>query len=76
MFRDGRRKDPQMTPFGQRLPLRSLRSTALIGWQADRWVQVEAFYTSVYQTTLVTGAQVHRNVIGFQIVTAKPMRIE
>jgi hypothetical protein len=47
-----------------------------VGWAAQRWVRLEAFYARAQQSTLRPGGQVDRNRIGFQIVTSKPMRVQ
>jgi hypothetical protein len=72
VFRD----DTPLTDLAFQLPLRSLRTYSIIGWQPDRWVRLEGFYARVQQTSLRAGGQVYRNQIGFQIVTSKPMRMQ
>jgi hypothetical protein len=72
VFRD----DTPLTDLAFQLPLRSLRTYSIVGWQPDRWVRLEGFYARVQQTSLRAGGQVYRNQIGFQIVTSKPMRIQ
>jgi hypothetical protein len=72
VFRD----DTPLTDLAFQLPLRSLRTYSIIGWQADRWVRLEGFYARVQQTSLRPGGQAYRNQVGFQIVTSKPMRIQ
>jgi len=65
-------------PIGalQQLPLRSLRSTTILGWEPQPWVRLEVFYSLVQQTSLQVGGYIDRNRVGFQIVTSKPMRMQ
>ena len=60
----------------EQLPLRSLRTHALIGWEPQPWVRLEMFYSVVQQSSLRAGGYLDRNRIGFQIVTSKPMRMQ
>jgi hypothetical protein len=71
-FRDD---TPLTVVFGQ-LPLRSLRIRSAVGWAPNPWLRVEGFYTRVQQTTLIAGGQMYRNLLGVQIVTSRPMRID
>jgi hypothetical protein len=72
VFRD----DVPLTDLAVQLPFRSLRTSSVIGFEPDRWVRIEGFYSRVQQTTLRFGGQVYRNQVGVQIVTSKPMRIQ
>jgi hypothetical protein len=72
VFRDAQ---PLTTEFEQ-LPLRSLRTYSIFGWEPERWVRIEGFYARVQQTSLRAGGQLYRNRIGVQIVTSKPMRVQ
>jgi hypothetical protein len=72
VFRD---TEPLTNAFNQ-LQLRSLRTSSVLGWEPQRWVRVEAFYTLTRQTSLRAGGQLSRNRVGFQIVTSKPMRMQ
>jgi hypothetical protein len=72
VFRD----DTPLVQLAEQLPLRSLRTYSVIGWEPDRWVRLEGFYARVQQTSLRPGGQVYRNQVGFQIVTSKPVRIQ
>ncbi len=56
-------------------PLRSLWIEASVGYALSPWARLEAFYVGAHQTTGQPGGIVDRNQIGFQIITAKPMRI-
>jgi hypothetical protein len=57
------------------LPLRSLWLEGAVGYAATPWVHVEAFYGGTHQTIDRPGGVVDRNRFGFQVVTAKPVRI-
>ncbi len=72
VFRD----DAPLTDTTLQLPLRSLRTYSIIGWEPQRWVRLEAFYARTQQTSLRAGGQIYRNRVGFQIVTSKPMRVQ
>lgn len=67
--------DP-LTGALQQLPLRSLRTNTILGWEPQPWVRIEAFYSLVQQTSLQVGGYIDRNRVGFQIVTSKPMRMQ
>jgi hypothetical protein len=71
VFRD----DTPLTNTAEQLPLRSLRSYSIFGWEPQRWVRFEVFYARTNQTSLRAGGRLDRNRVGFQIVTSKPMRI-
>jgi hypothetical protein len=67
--------DP-LTGVVVQLPLRSLRTHTVLGWEPQRWVRLELFYSLVQQTSLRAGGYIDRNRVGFQVVTSKPMRIQ
>jgi hypothetical protein len=71
VFRD----DQPMTSIFQQLPLRSLRTNSVLGWEPQPWVRLEVFYARVQQTSLRFGGQLYRNRVGFQVVTSKPVRV-
>jgi hypothetical protein len=70
------RDDTPLTFVLNQLPLRSLRIRSAVGWAPNPWLRVEGFYTRVQQTTLLVGGQMYRNLLGVQIVTSRPMRID
>jgi hypothetical protein len=72
MLRDSR---PLVEAPG-RLRLRSLRTNSVIGWAPQPWVQLEAFYARVQQTSLIPGGRLDRNRVGIQIVTSTPVRVQ
>jgi hypothetical protein len=71
VFRD----DTPLTSAFQQLPLRSLRTNSMLGWEPQPWVRLEVFYARVQQTSLRYAGQLYRNRVGFQIVTSKPLRV-
>jgi hypothetical protein len=70
------RNDTPLTDTFEQLPLRSLRTYSIVGWEPQGWVRFEAFYARVQQTSLRAGGQLFRNRVGFQIVTSKPVRVK
>ena len=70
------RDNQPLTDVLQQLPLRSLRTYSIVGWEPQGWVRFEGFYARVQQTSLRAGGQLYRNRVGFQIVTSKPMRVQ
>jgi len=70
------RNNEPLTETPDQLPLRSLRTYSVFGWEPQPWVRLEAFYSLVQQSSLRAGGRLSRNRIGFQIVTFKPMRIQ
>jgi hypothetical protein len=72
VFRD----DKPLTFSVEQLPLRSLLTYSIVGWEPQNWVRLEAFYARTQQSTLRPGGEVERNRVGFQIVTSKPMRVQ
>ncbi|MCU1382832.1 MAG: hypothetical protein JWL71_1529 [Acidobacteria bacterium] len=67
--------DP-LTGVVEQLPLRSLRTHTILGWEPQPWVRLEVFHSLVQQTSLHVGGYIARNRVGFQIVTSKPMRMQ
>ena len=55
--------------------LRSVWLEGTIGYAATPWVHLEVFYSGTQQTIDRPGGQIDRNRIGFQVITAKPVRI-
>jgi hypothetical protein len=72
VFRD----DSPLSGSLDQLPLRSLRTYSIVGWEPQRWVRFEGFYSRTQQSSLRPGGDVERNRVGFQIVTSKPMRMQ
>src|SRR6266850_314464 len=70
------RDNKPLTDVLEQLPLRSLRTYSIVGWEPQGWVRFEAFYARVQQDSLRAGGQLYRNRVGFQIVTSKPMRVQ
>jgi hypothetical protein len=70
------RDDTPLTFVFNQLPLTSLRIRSVIGWAPNPWVRVEGFYMRVQQTSERVGGQMYRNIVGVQIVTSRPMRID
>jgi hypothetical protein len=70
------RNDTPLAGTNEQLPLRSLRTYSIVGWEPQRWVRIEGFYARVQQTSLRAGGQLTRNRVGFQIVTSKPVRMQ
>jgi len=70
------RDNKPLTDVVEQLPLRSLRTYSIVGWEPQGWVRFEAFYARVQQDSLRAGGQLFRNRVGFQIVTSKPMRVQ
>jgi hypothetical protein len=57
------------------LPLRTYWIEASVGYAATPWVRFEGFYGGSHQTIDRPGGVLDRNRIGFQVITARPMRI-
>jgi hypothetical protein len=68
-----RRNEPLLS---EELRLNSLWMHSAIGYGLHRLVRVEVFFARSQQDSLRPGGQVHRNRLGVQLVTAKPMRIK
>jgi hypothetical protein len=58
------------------LPLRSLWVEGNVGYMATPWIHFEVFFEGTRQTIDRPGGTVDRNRIGFQVTTARPMRIQ
>jgi hypothetical protein len=67
-----RKNDPLLEA---ELSLRSLWIEATIGYAVTPWVHLEGFYGGTHQTIARPGGVLDRNRIGFQVITAKPVRI-
>ena len=67
-----RRDDPLVT---NQLPIRSYWIEGSVGYAASPWVRFEGFYAGSHQTIDRPGGVLDRNRVGFQVITAKPMRI-
>jgi hypothetical protein len=70
------RDNEPLTETPNQLPLRSLRTHTVVGWEPQPWVRLEGFYSLVQQSSLRPGGRLSRNRIGFQIVTSKPVRMQ
>ena len=68
-----RRNDPLTS--GE-LPLRSYWAEGTLGYAASPWVHLELFFAATRQTIDRPGGTLDRNRIGFQVTTAKPVRIQ
>ena len=68
-----RRNDP-LTP-GE-VPLRSFWVEGTLGYATTPWVHLEMFFAGTRQTIDRPGGTLDRNRIGFQITTAKPVRVQ
>jgi hypothetical protein len=55
--------------------LRSLWIGTVIGYRATRWLRLEGYYDGSGQDTSRPGGNRHRNIFGFRIVTAKPIKL-
>ena len=68
-----RRNDPltQIEP-----PLRSFWLEGSIGYAATPLLRIEGFFAATRQTIDRPGGETNRNRFGFQVITAKPMRIQ
>jgi uncharacterized protein (PEP-CTERM system associated) len=58
------------------LPLRSYWVEGTLGYAATPWVHLELFFAGTRQTIDRPGGTVDRNRIGFQVTTAKPVRVQ
>jgi hypothetical protein len=58
------------------LPLWSYWLEGTLGYAATPWVHLEAFYAGTRQTIDRPGGTLNRNRIGFQVTTAKPVRVQ
>jgi hypothetical protein len=68
-----RRNDPltQIDP-----PLRSFWLEGSVGYAVTPLVRIEGFFAATRQTINRPGGETDRNRFGFQVITAKPMRIQ
>ena len=55
--------------------LRSVWVSGTVGYRVTRWLRIEGFYSRAHQDTGRAGGQLSRNQVGFQVVTAKPVRL-
>jgi hypothetical protein len=67
-----RRDDPIISGD---LPLRSFWIEGSLGYAVTPWVRLEGFYAGTHQTIERPGGVLDRHRVGFQIITAKPVRI-
>jgi len=68
-----RRNDPLVAEIEP--PLRSLWVEGSLGYAMTPYVHVEVFYGGTHQSIDRPGGIIDRNRFGFQVITAKPMRI-
>jgi hypothetical protein len=57
------------------LNLKSTWISGNVGYALRPWIRLEGFYDGTHQSIERPGGQLDRNRVGFQIITAKPMRI-
>jgi hypothetical protein len=57
------------------LRLKSLWISAALGYAVSPWMRLEGFYGGIRQTIDRPGGRLDRNRLGFQVITATPMRI-
>jgi len=57
------------------LKLASTWISGNVGYALQPWLRFEGFYDGTHQSIDRPGGQLDRNRVGFQIITAKPMRI-
>lgn len=60
----------------EELTLHALWIQTSVGYALHRRVRLEAFYARSQQDSLRPGGKVHRDRLGIQVVTSKPMRIK
>jgi hypothetical protein len=58
------------------LPLRTLWTSGTLGYAVTRWLRVEGFASQSRQDTDRPGGNLSRNRIGFQVVTAAPVKLQ
>jgi len=68
-----RRHDPLLA---EEQNLHALWLQTSIGYAVHRRVRLEAFYARSQQDSLRPGGKIHRDRLGIQVVTSKPMRIQ
>ena len=56
-------------------PFHTFRMTTSLSYGLQRWARVEGYYSFTRQDARRAGGLVHRNRVGIQIVTSKPMRL-
>ena len=56
--------------------LRSVWVSGKVGYRVTRWLRMEGFYNRAHQDSRRAGGQLSRNQIGFQVVTARPLKIQ
>lgn len=55
--------------------LRSLWLTGRVGYAVARWMTVEGYYGRAQQDSQVAGGKRHRHMVGFQVITSKPVKL-
>jgi hypothetical protein len=60
---------------GPELRLGSVWIEGRVGYALAPWMQIEGFYNGIRQSIDRPGGRVDRNRVGFQVITAKPVRI-
>ena len=55
--------------------LRTVWLNGTVGYYLARWLSIEGFYGHTQQDSQLAGGQLKRNLAGFQIVAAKPMKL-
>ncbi len=68
-----RRTDPLLA---LELPLDSIWLHTTVGYAVQRWFRIEGYHSFSRQDVRLNNGQINRNVIGVQIVVARPVRIE
>jgi hypothetical protein len=67
-----RRTDPFVAT---ELPLDSIWINSVVGYELQRWLRLESYYTFTRQNTRLFNGQIHRHIAGAQVVISEPMRI-
>ena len=55
--------------------LSSVWLSGKVGYRVTRWLRIEGFYNRAHQDTHRPGGQLSRNQIGFQVITARPLKL-
>lgn len=55
--------------------LHSLWFSTKVGYRATRWLTLEGYYNNVSQRADLARGNLSRNLIGFQVITSKPMKL-
>jgi hypothetical protein len=77
MYLDGALTTRETDPLvAEELTLRSTWARGAIGYALHRWLRLEGYYQYTHQDTRVAGGRVHRNRVGVQMVTSRPMRLQ